>query len=288
MSAERRYVEPRAPESLRSVQSFLTDAFRRPAPVAGDESLRASCAMHVTSNDRLTPAEQVDIYRRQYWLRHDDALHDDFPTLAAALGHDGWHSLVRDYLVAHPPSTPSLRDLGVNMPAFLERWDGLPEGLEALCLEAARYEIAFLDVFDGADPPPLDPKLVASLSPNDWERATFVLSPLVKRFELQYPVNVLRLVVRDDASTDVREWARQNAKPTSLALFRKDLVVHYEELVPDAFRMLDALAEGKSLIEACSIVAEGKSEADATALGRSVGDWFRRWSSWGFIAKIEL
>jgi hypothetical protein len=66
----------------------------------------------VTGNDRLSPAEQVDIYRRQFWLRHEDCLAEDFPALRAILGEPLWEAFVRDYLTEIPPTAPNLRDLG--------------------------------------------------------------------------------------------------------------------------------------------------------------------------------
>lgn len=282
-------VEPRAPESLVEVQRFLNDAFRRPHPIAEDPQLARASSLHVSGNERLTPAEQVDIYRRQYWLRHEESLRDDLPALRAALGSETWDAFVPAYLGAHPPCTPSLRDLAASVPTFLETWPQVPDARAALCADAARYELAFLDVFDGADPPPLDPRRALSLTPSDWERATFVLSPVVRRVRFDHAIHLLRVAARADPDLDVSRWLDEHpTEPTHLALFRKDLRVHYEELTRDAFLMLDALADGHTLLHACSRVAEGKAEEDAQALAANVGDWFRRWSSWGFIADIVV
>lgn len=288
--------EPEPPESLQVVQIFLTEAIQRPGALAQDPERAKLCAVHVSGNERLSPAEQVDVYRRQFWLRHDESMEEDFPALAEILGDDRWETFVEDYLAAHPPFTPSLRDLGASVNQFLETWAGLPPGKEQLCREVARYELAFVDVFDGADPPPLDPARLAQLSPADWERATLTINPLIRRMRFDYAVHRLRLAVRDrkksgqEQRLDIDAWLSeaQNVRPVYLALFRKECVVHFEDLHADAFRMLEALAERDTLLGACAKVAEGKSEAEASKLVQEVGAWFQRWAVWGFIAAIDV
>lgn len=278
--------EPTPPAALVLVQTFLLRSFQRYEAVADDPALAEEARVHVTGNDRLTPAEQVDIYRRQFWLRHDDVLREDFPCLLRVLGEDGWDRFVRDYLAAHPPHHKNLRYLAADASRFAASWLGFPERLAPLCREIITYELAFLDVFDGADPRPLDAAVLAGLSEDAWARATFELNPVVKRLAFAHPVHRFRLEVRN-AEGDA-PVALPAPAPTKIALFRKDLVVHFEELGDDAFALLEGLARGQTLIEACAALAAGKSEAETQALVPEIGAWFRRWSEWGFIADVRL
>ncbi|NUO51268.1 MAG: DUF2063 domain-containing protein [Polyangiaceae bacterium] len=265
------------------MQSFLTRVLQRHESIVGDQELETSCARFVTGNARVTPAEQVDIYRRQYWLRHDDALLDDYPGLAHILGEDVWAELVRAYLAAHPPTFSSLRDLGHAMADFVEKWDGLPAGREAITRSMARYERAFVDVFDGAEPPPLSAERLGALAPEDWERARIVLSSLVVRMRLSHPVHLLRKAVRGGESPALPE-----ARDVSVALFRKDLIVCFDELSADQSALLDALDAGASLVAACATVADGKTPEEGAALAADVGSWFRNWAASGFIADVVV
>lgn len=83
------------PEQLARVQAFLKDAFQRPGPIPGDEALAPLVAEHVTGNDRLTPAEQADLYRRQFFLRHVDVLLEDHPGVAHYLGEQAFEAFAR-------------------------------------------------------------------------------------------------------------------------------------------------------------------------------------------------
>jgi hypothetical protein len=271
---------------MQEAQRFLERAFMRPEPVVDDAALSAECARFVRGNERLTPAEQVDIYRRQFWLRHDGSLADDFPGVKHLVGDDAWEAIVRAYLAAHPPHTPSLRDLGAELQAFLDAYP-LDPSIAVIARDMVRYELAFIDVFDGALPPPLDATRIASLSPEAWQVAMLELSPLVRRMRFDFPVHELRLAVRSRAEGDPPP-PLPAARPVRLALFRRDDVVHFEELDPTAFALLDALAGGASLVAACGAVAETLSPEEATALGPKVGEWFRRWAAWGFIAEVVV
>ncbi len=264
---------------------FLQEAFRRADPVTGDPIQEPRSAEHVTGNSRLKPAEQVDIYRRQYWLRHVDSLLEDYPGVKHILGEDAFEAFCRAYLVAHPPHLPSLRDLGVDIVAFAERYPDFPEGKRAAALEMIRYEFAFVDLFDGADVPPLDPQKLQRLPADAWDRARIVLHPLLVRFRLEYPVHRLRLAAKADEAPPSTLPAPASIH---LVLFRRGEVISFEELEPVAFELLSALASGEPLVGACDRIAEALEPAEAEAMGAQVGPWFQRWTTLSWIVDVEL
>lgn len=269
------------PARLDEVQRLLGGAFRRASPVAEDPELAARCAEHVAGNDRLTPAEQVDIYRRQYWARHLESLEEDYPGLRGVLGEEAFEAFCRAYLEAHPPASFSLRDLGDAIVAFAGAYPGFPAGKEALCRDLLRYEHAFIDIWDGAEPPPLDPARIAAMTEEDWSSARLVLHPLLRRMRFDHPVHRIR-----DALCSGEE-AELSPRPAHLLLFRRDLRVTWQELDPVAFALLSALARGTPLLPACEEVASGLTEAAAEALGAEVGGWFAQWANRGLIVGIE-
>jgi hypothetical protein len=261
----------------------LADAFQRMDPVVGHPELEPACAAFVTGSATLTPAEQVDIYRRQFWLRHRDALVEDYPGLRHILGDDAFDDFVRGYLAAYPPRTPSLRDLGADTARFAETYP-FPAHRE-LALDMIRYELAWVDVFDGADPPPLDPAVIARVPAEAWAVARVRLSPCVARLSLRHPVHRLRYAVLAGEDPALPAEVEGGVR---LALYRKKNVLHYEELSRDAFALLELLAAGVPLVGACERLHEGKTEDEARELDRAVGSWFASWATWGFVAAIDL
>jgi Putative DNA-binding domain len=291
---------PGSTPPLTEIQGFLVEAFQRSESVIDDRALAEACAAHVSGNDRLTPAEQVDIYRRQFWLRHIDSLIEDYPGLRYVLGEDGFEAFCRGYLAAHPPHVPSLRDLGADLVAFAERYEGFAPDRRDLARDMARYEHAFVDVFDGAEPPPLDPDKLRALPEQAWETARIVLSPLLARITARYPVHAIRFAVKSSETPDLSVHGVGRADPTEegeareaqgpyhIGLYRKDCVIHYEVLSAEAFQLLDALARGVPLVPACAALAADRDAEAAAELEARVGAWFQQWAAWGWIIDVRM
>lgn len=267
--------------SLLALQSTLSVLFRRTEAIAKEAKLEPTAVAIATGNERVTPAEQLDIYRRQFWLRHHDSLLEDFPGLAHVLGEDALDDFFTAYLVAHPPRSASLRDLPFDAPAFAAR-HAFPEGKGALCRAMIAYEIAFIEVFDGPDPAPLDAARIAAIPMKAWETARFVLSPIVRRLALDFPVHRIRLAVRGGERPELPA----DPSPLHLLLFRQDDLVRFEELEPDAAALLDLLARGTPLVPACAELSAGRTETEVAALGQKVGGWFKRFAELGVFADI--
>ena len=272
------------PEPLRELMSFLVGALRREAPIAGDASIEPACAARVAGNERLSPAEQADLYRRQYWLRHLDSLRDDYPGVLAILGAEAFEAFCRAYLTAHPPRTPSLRDLGADVVAFADRFEAIPDDRRAAALEMIRYETSFVDLFDGPEPPPLDARALAEMAPEAWETARIKLHPLLALHRVEHPVHRMRIAAKSGEEVAVEPAP----SPLHLVLYRgRDLRVMFEELEPLAFDLLGALAAGEALVPACGRIAERAGEAEGAELQAKVGAWFQRWAAEGWIVGVE-
>jgi hypothetical protein len=146
---------------LRGVQELFWKLITAPEGVArGAAELRRGGALEsedlsflVPPDDTRSSAEQLDIYANMYFHRLHDCLAEDFPVLKARLGDARFHNLVTDYLLAHPPTHFSLRELGRALPGFLAS-HALEREFPALA-DLARLEWARVDVVDDADAAPL-------------------------------------------------------------------------------------------------------------------------------------
>ena len=107
--------------AVAALQAELAELLQRRRAIDTDAAASEQAAQIAAGNDRLSPAEQIEIYREQFWLRHTSCLLDDFEGLSGILEQSAWERLVEEYLAAHPPTSFSLRDLGDRMPTFVER-----------------------------------------------------------------------------------------------------------------------------------------------------------------------
>ena len=57
-------------EQLEEIPRLLSSAFRQFTPIEDLPDLSDDVRSIVSGNDRLTPLQQAEIYRGQFWLRH--------------------------------------------------------------------------------------------------------------------------------------------------------------------------------------------------------------------------
>jgi hypothetical protein len=261
---------------LADLQSMFAEALVRPASIAKEPAWSSRGERAFTGSAGLSPIEQLDVYREQFWLRHVHCLEEDFPVLHALVGHEAFESLVADYLAAHPPTRFQLRHLGEHLAEFLATRD------DTLLADLARVEWAYVDAYDAADAPPLDPNAVSSVPEDAWPGARLALHPSLQRVRLAHPTHEMRAAWWEDK--EKRPIERVPRRAACVVVYRQKFLLYTEELEPLAFEMLDRLARGETLGAAADALA-ASSGADVEA---HIGAWFTRWAGLGWISRIEV
>lgn len=256
------------------VFSWMASALRSPSPIAASPELAARARLVASGNERVSPEEQLDIYRRQFFLRHIDCLREDYPGVEFLLGRDAFEEFCSAYLASYPPAFYSLRDLGYRMVDFSERFTGFSDARREQIIDMVHYEFQFVDLFDAAQPRLLSADTLASATPD----ATLTLSPLLRLLSYNSPVHRVRAALRENNAPLADDLA---AKPTRIALFRQDNQILYEELSESSFLLLSALSRGESLQSACSVAIQGPSPVQTVDLS----GFFRRWAQYGWFVE---
>ncbi|HEX6277596.1 MAG TPA: DNA-binding domain-containing protein, partial [Polyangiaceae bacterium] len=232
--------------------------------------------------------EQLEIYREQYWLRHTGSLVEDFPGLGGILAQSDWERLVEEYLVAHPPTTFSLRDLGEQLPDFASTRAWLPN--RELAVDMARLEWAHVDVFDAPEPAPLDPEKLRAVPEDAWERVRLVPNPCLRLLRATYAVVALRerLLAQEHTKNTLEEpILLPEPEPHHYAVCRRKLVIEHDELEPRAFALLSKLYRGVPLGEACEATASELS-VDPDVVARELETWFATFTARGYVVDLVL
>ncbi len=268
---------------LEAIQRLLGDAFRGATPLTERDDLRAAIEAIVSGNDRLTPSEQADIYREQFWLRHKGALYEDYPALAWYLGQEAFEAFARAYLDACPPDSFTLRDLGNRIADFADGYAGFSPDEAGPARDLARFERAFVDVFDGPDAEPVTLEAVQALPAEAWPAARLTLQPGLTVVSLAHPVHPIRTAVKQ-GQTPSRAIA---PAPTEVALWRgADLKVHYKSIDAAEARIVAALRDGLPLGDAIAGAAAALDEAAQQALAGKLAGWFKAWAMRGWIVGV--
>lgn len=152
---------------------------------------------------RLSAAERLAIYNRQYWLRLFTALQQEYRLTAELLGAWTFNALAAQFLEAHPPREHDLARAADGFPSFLEQ--ALPEGGIELererravparaLVQAARIDDAYRSVLRAPEQPVFAP---SARDAARLERARLVPSRAARRVEEDWPLLALRERARD-------------------------------------------------------------------------------------------
>ena len=297
---------------LNEIQRFFARVVVERAPLGESAAIVKEAPSIATGNTRLSPVQQLDIYREQFWLRHIAVLEEDFASLRTLLGEEQFDALARDYLSACPPRSFTLRDVGDRLGEYLAT---APEyAVDPLLADLAKLEWCFVEAFDAPDAPPLDTSSIATAREEDWPGAVVVLHPSVQRVVLAYPSHEYRAEARrmqtarnelhhegggegehdcdhvhsPDSPDNALSPKRPEPQTVYLVVYRGDEKLHYIDIEPAAFALLEALAAGTPLERACEVAAHAAGAKDASELEPQVGAWFQQWTSFGWVSEVRF
>ncbi len=253
-------------------------------------------------NDRLTAFERLEIYNRMYWFRVLDSLYDDCPGLRAVLGDRRFIALAEAYLVKHPSTSYTLRDLPRRLAGFIRRHPEYTRPHTALCHDLACFEWARVEVFDTAARPVFTAADLRAVLPARQGRLRLALQPYLQLLALRYPVDDFILTVkwreaelrRGEASyapsarrdLQSRRAALPGPARTHVAIHRLDGRIYFKRLDPAAYRILVALRAGKTLGQALATGIPRTGPAQSGWAGR-VQAWFTNWMELRWLCRRE-
>ncbi len=265
-----------AASSLGDAQRLIWRLVTAPEGVAqglsdeGDPGGR-SLASVLRSDARLGAPARLSVYANAYFYRLRDALRDDFGALHAVLGEKRFHNLVTSYLIAHPPTHPSLRYAGRHLARFLLHTSGGAVFRERCPFagDLASLEWAILEAFDAPDAPVLEREALARIEPDRWGALRFALSPSLQILTLGSPVQAIRESY-DRGGAEAAAGRMVAPEITRLRVWRKRERVFYTPLSGREHTAIDHLGGGASFGDLCGAIAvetgEGAAPREALAL----------------------
>ncbi len=246
----------------------------------------------IKPNARLTAAERLKIYSISYWYRLIDCVYDDAPGLRALLGEQRFDALVRAYLAKYPSRSFTLRNLSSRLAQFIREEPRWTKPDTALAHAIARFEWAQTVAFDGEARPTLTPDDIADSPP---AKLRLEFQPYLTLFAADWPVDDYVLAVkkrealRNDASNAIdhgpraasrKRVRRPRRQKAFIVVHRYNLKLYYKRVEAPAFRILTALAAGRTLAQAVAAAGRGVKP-------EQVRDWFATWMELGWFCKTR-
>jgi hypothetical protein len=286
----------RTDADLRALQRWMTHALVQPLtasdglqPLWRDGRPMAEVAAeYIKPNARLTAFERLQIYSRSYWSRVIDCVYEDCPGLRALLGEDRFSDLVRAFLAKYPSRSYTLRNLCSRLPGFIREAPRLTAPYTALAHAIARFEWAQTVAFDAEACPVVTPEDLAQIPP---DKLRLALQPYLSLVDARWPVDDYVLAVkerdalRSEASNAIdrapgaaskKRVPRPRPGRACIVVHRYNHRLYYKRVDPAGFRILTALAAGRTLADA--VTAAGRRARPA-----QVRDWFATWMELGWF-----
>lgn len=218
---------------------------------------------------------RLDIYRGMRAYRLTDALREDFRSVHAALGDARFTELASAYVATHPSHSPSLREFGAGLPAFVRRTP--QSGARADLADLCALDWARLSMFDARDVQPLDTVTIAALPPSDWERFRVRAIPAHTFVDSAHAIERVWLAL--DRGEPVPE---AQSVPQTFLVWKLGFEVRHTTVVAPEREALAAAAGGLSLAALCERLAIGSSSEHAAA---PVFATLRRWLTDGVLCE---
>ncbi|HKO93678.1 MAG TPA: DNA-binding domain-containing protein, partial [Polyangiaceae bacterium] len=223
---------------------------------------------------------RAEVYADAYFYRLLAALGEVFPRLALLVGPVEFHNLVTDYVLACPPATPDLRQLGVRLPEFLrqtalaQRWP--------LVHEVALVERALAHALDCPEGSLLSEQELSRIPVERWAELRFTFTPATVRLSLCWELPRALELCQSGQAPLALELA-PSAVPHGLWIGRRGHVPYFR--CPDAAEdaVLSELWRGATLGEACVTRERTGAGLEPAALASAL----RRWLADGMLAGVS-
>lgn len=242
----------------------------------------------------LSQAERLAVYNRQYWFRLFTLLQGAFPLTAKLVGLWRFNQLANDFLLARPPRSWDVDQVGAGFADFLS--DVLPDAdleLDApratlprlAIVEAARIDAAYHDVFGAPDVTPYAPAF------DDAARllqSKLRLSPAFALLTESWPLCELRRrSVGAQALDGSIVLGPRLAAPRSWLLGRDGLKLGLVALEPREARLLGLLTQHPVAVALARLEAEC-TETELSQLPPQVQAWLARSVRLGIWAGLDV
>lgn len=198
--------------------------------------------------------KRYNVYRNNVTVSLTEAMADIFPAIVKLTGEVFFEAVAREYVRAHPPSSPLLFEYGHDFAAFLS--DFPPVASLPYLPDVARLERAWLTAYHAADDPPLDPAKLAVVPADQVGDVRFVMHPAFAVIDSQFPLHSIFMMNRDFTPLAPVDMAA--GEPALVT--RPGADIHVTKLTAADAVFFVQIAGGATLSEA-AVAAMGRSEA---------------------------
>ncbi|TWT38339.1 HvfC/BufC N-terminal domain-containing protein [Blastopirellula retiformator] len=240
----------------------------------------------IEPSEKRTSLQRLQVYGNAYFARLVECMREQFPALVETLGQELFDGFALDYLDKRPSTSYTLSRLADRFVEHLDATrpateDGEP-GWADFLIDLASFEWNVAQTFDGPgaeESGVISPDDLARVALDEWPECRLIAAPCLNLHAYRFAVNDYFTAFRAGEPLSIPA-----AKPTWLALSRRDYVVRRVPLVQGEFLLLQSLMQGETVGDSIEQAAQQTDDIDA--LARQLPDWFRRFAHEGFFVQL--
>ncbi|CAM5772304.1 hypothetical protein LMIY3S_03799 [Labrys miyagiensis] len=204
--------------------------------------------------------KRFNVYRNNVVAGLVATLRDAYPAVARLVGDAFFAAMARIHVSSAPPRSPMMFDYGTGFPDFVGAFE--PARSLPYLRDVARIERAWLEAYHAGEARALDPIVLAQVSADDLPNLRLLLHPSHRLVRSRYPsLAIWRTNVEDGLSPHVD----LDAGGEDILIIRPEAEVELRLLPPGGAEFVQALADGRTVIEAFETAATADSRFDLPA-----------------------
>lgn len=225
------------------------------------------------------PVRRYGVYRNNVATGLARALATRFPITEKIVGQEFFTAMARDFVLAHPPTSPVLLHYGGTFAGFVARYPAAA-GLPYLP-DIVRLEDAQIRAYHARDTQPIASDVLTRILPERMSGLTFRFHPAVSIVRSAFPIVTIWSMNSGLAPlAPIEDWRAEDALVT-----RPELSVLTREISPASAVFLLALMRGSSLGEAFEEALQAGTDFD---LGRNLAELLRAGALSDIVAEPSL
>jgi hypothetical protein len=190
--------------------------------------------------------KRLAIYKNNVYTQLVEALKDSYPAVHRLAGDQFFRFAATEYILAHPPRSPTLLGYGDSFPGFLDDFE--PAGSVPYLSDVARLEQLYLESYHAAEAVPLPKTAVAKFMSERAGQPNLRLHPSARLMTSPFPVSRIWEVNVQSSVIDRKRRIPGGAE--CLLIIRPRAIVEVRRISHGAHAALAALERGASIAEA--------------------------------------
>ena len=193
--------------------------------------------------------KRFSVYRNNVVLSLMEAMGETYPGVRNIIGEENFAILARNFIAAHPPSSPMMQAYGDLFPKFIKQFKPLQQF--PFLTDVAMVEKKWIEAYHARDTIPLDPASLSAINPDDLMQIRFQPHPATHLVLSSFELFELFCLRKEENLANRANLSYEKSQSVRAVLItRPHLVVEVKNLDQASTEFVKLILDQKSLGQA--------------------------------------